>query len=236
MTDLYPYFSIQSPKGDSDKFVLQDTYYTIGRLPENDIPLSEDPNSRITRVKHCLLEREGGQWWVTDDSRNGIVVHYPNSAPEPVNCRTVALDPGCVIEIHGWKLEFHDPNPTAEPTRAPNRLKVTPDFVYKVSQATLFYQEGRVRSPIHPRPKVNLMLGYMAQRNLNQGEPVLCSYDELIEAVWGEDDSLGRTPADVNILARGIRILLEQNGSKTPKTQLETKKGQGYLLRISCEP
>lgn len=236
MTDLYPYLLIKSPSGESNKLVLQDTHYTIGRLPENNIVLPEGPDSRITRVKHCLLEREGGQWWIKDDSRNGIVVHYPNYPPEPVNCRTVPLDPGCVMEIHGWKLVFHDPNPTAEPSRGPNDIKLTPDFVYKVSQATLFYQEGKARSPLTPRTKVNQMLGYMAQRNLDQGEPVLCSYDELIEAVWGNDDDRGRLPADVNMLARDIRRLLEQNGSETAKTQLETKKGQGYILRISCEP
>ncbi|MCC5899428.1 MAG: FHA domain-containing protein [Phormidium sp. GEM2.Bin31] len=236
MTDLYPYLLVQSPKGDSDKFVLQDTNYTIGRLPENDIPLPEDPKSRITRVKHCLLERKEGQWCITDDSRNGIVVHYPNATPEPVNYRTVALDPGSIVDIHGWTLQFHDPHPTVGPTRGPNSIKVTPEFIYKVSQATLFYQEGRVRSPIKPRPKVNQMLGYMAQRNLDHGEPVLCSYDELLEALWDKNDSKTPMPEDLRILAREIRLLLEQNGSETPKTQLETKKGQGYILRISCEP
>ena len=50
MADLIPYLIIQSPSGEEKKLELRDTHYTIGRLSDNDISLSEDPNSLITRI------------------------------------------------------------------------------------------------------------------------------------------------------------------------------------------
>ncbi|MFP4219154.1 MAG: hypothetical protein ACLFQ7_17110 [Phormidium sp.] len=49
MVDLVPYLIIHSPSGQQTTFELRDIGYSIGRLPDNDIALIEDPDYQITQ-------------------------------------------------------------------------------------------------------------------------------------------------------------------------------------------
>jgi hypothetical protein len=245
MADLIPYLVIQSPSGEEKKLELSDTQYSIGRLPDNDISLSEDPNSLITRIKHCILSREAGQWLLTDNSTNGTIVQWGENREE-IHQKTIALKPESVILIHQWKITFFDPNATnkykSHLTKSSAQLAEKPletsRFIYKISQATLYHQVGEDRTAILCRPQVNAMLRYMAQKNLsNQGEPIVCEYQELISSVWGNGpDAEGRTALEVNGLARDIRKLLAEYSSTTDaEATLVTIRRMGYLLKIQSE-
>ena len=68
----------------------------------------------------------------------------------------------------------------------------------------------------------------MDQRNRRNGfVPVMCTYDELIEAVW-DDDAYGHTEADINRLVWELRKKIEMD-AKEPRF-LETVRGLGYRL------
>lgn len=243
MADLIPYLIIQSPSGEEKKLELRDTHYTIGRLSDNDISLSEDPNSLITRIKHCILYREAGQWLLTDNSTNGTIVQW-GETQEDIHQKTIALKPESVILIHQWQITFFDPNATNKYKTIGKSSKTSSDqplepseFIYKISQATLYHQTGTERTAIPCRPQVNVMLRYMAQKNLdNQGEPIVCEYQELISAVWGtESDAEGRTALEINGLARDIRKLFAEYSDKTDAELLVTVRRLGYLLKIQSE-
>ena len=239
MLAMLPFLNIQSPDGNSQRIDLRKTQYTIGRFPDNDIALPGGSDSPITRIEHCLLERETGRWYLIDKSTNGTVLKRGDQSQQVQDLpdRKVVLNRGDIICIHGWTLTFDDPNGTGEVGERGAKSLVRSPFVYKVTQAALYYQGDGTRTPIEPRPQVNKMLRYMAQRNLeNGGEPVICNYEELIHAVWSGEDAQERTNGDINGIAREIRKLFDEKpSSEDGKQFLETRKGEGYLLRIATE-
>jgi DNA-binding response OmpR family regulator len=69
----------------------------------------------------------------------------------------------------------------------------------------------------------------MAQRNqANNQQPVVCNYQELVEAVWG--DPFGHNNNEVTRLVWGIRNKVESDSGESKFIQ--TVQGRGYLLNI----
>jgi DNA-binding winged helix-turn-helix (wHTH) protein len=86
---------------------------------------------------------------------------------------------------------------------------------------------GAGRHEIHVRPQVHRLVGFMAERNAaSPGDPVLCTHDELMSAVWGDEpmhtstelarlfwelrralEPLGVTGVVVNERRRGYRLV-----------------------------
>ena len=241
MDDLLPYLSIQSPDGQSQRLILTETRYTIGRLPDcNDIALPENEGI-ITRVHHCILEREAEGWSVTDKSTNGTILEREGQAfpLAEQNGRKALMNSEDVIVIHHWRLTFVDPSrtkPIATPGQGSSLVVSTAaksSWLFKVSQETLFKVENGTREPIHVRPQVRKMVKHLVGRNLaNEQVPVLCTREELIGAVWGEE--FGSHDQDLDRLAMEIRRVLKQTADS--KQWLETVTGSGYILRIDGEP
>lgn len=245
MTNLIPYLIIHSPNGQQNTFELRDISYSIGRLPENKIALTEDPDHQITRIKHCILTRNKGQWIISDHSTNGTQVQVDQTLYDIHQTETV-LQPGAVIQIGPWRLTFHDPNTTQKSQRQTPSFPPLPvpsegKFIYKIAHVTLYYQSTDQRQPIDCRPQVNQMLSYMAQRNLDNGEPIVCSYQDLITAIWPNEDNdnsqeINHNSQEINGLAREIRKIFQQYSPETDPTDfLKTIRSFGYLLNISCE-
>lgn len=248
MGTLLPYLIIQAPDGGRKRIDLTKTRYTFGRLPDNnDIGLPEE-DGIITRIEHCTLERDLGCWILTDKSTNGTQIERGNMRREMQKLpdRKAPLSSDDVIHIHNWQITFHDPNQTnplkTQPRLLPKISAPVCPFVYAISQATLYRREVNQRTRLEVRPQVNKMLSYMAQKNVsNQGKPVLCTYGELYEPIWGNHgDSIGRAPGEINGLAREIRKVFTQSdtlaqNSITPEDLLRTVTGQGYILEIDCE-
>jgi pSer/pThr/pTyr-binding forkhead associated (FHA) protein len=71
-----PFLQWRAPDGQLSVLALEDgrARVMIGRAPECDVPLAEDPE--VSRT-HAVLERFGGEWTLIDDglSRNGSFVN-----------------------------------------------------------------------------------------------------------------------------------------------------------------
>jgi DNA-binding winged helix-turn-helix (wHTH) protein len=239
LSNLLPYLKITDPNGKTETIELTKTRYTIGRLPEcNDIALPETEGI-ITRVEHCILEREADGWWVKDKSTNGTIIERDQVQLQVQSClgRKNLIVSEDLIKINNWQLEFIDPNKTPAVILKPeiNLGNQSTNLVFNVSQLTLYKIEQGQRIPLELRPQLINMLEYLARKNLgNQNQPTVCTYDELINTIWkDENDRLSRTPLEVNGLAKDIRKIFTKNGGDS--SWLETKKTIGYILKITCE-
>jgi len=234
-----PFLRIESVDGQASTLDLsaEQERFAVGRLRElNDVALEPDPQLLVTRQAHCLIERDGGGWWVVDNgSVNGTFVRRGSAAPlEQVNGRMPLTD-GTVIQVLGqiteagepryWSITFNDPQRT-RPAMAAVRLNC---IEYDWPQARVYRVEGTLRSELPQlRPQEHKLIRYMAQRNqANGGVPVLCTFDELITALWG-DEAL-HTQDDVTRIVYALRQKIERDPG-TP-VLIETARGLGYRLR-----
>lgn len=228
-----PHLEICSPSGERTTIPLRAERVTIGRLQEfNDIALQPDPQQLVTRQVHCLIERDGGVWWVVDNgSVNGTFVQR-NEEVTMVQGRAPLAD-GDIVKVLGvlpeagepvyWELGFVDPLKTQVARIVQRRACLDYDWV----QASLLLVEGQKRTPIPLRPQEHKLIRYMAQRNATNGQvPVLCTHDELITAVWGEKTHHG--PEDLNHLIWELRRKIP--GDNTAKF-LDAERAMGYRLR-----
>ena len=228
---------VHGPDGQTFEVPLGHKRVTIGRLPEyNEVALQPDPEQRVTRHAHCIVEREDGAWWIKDnDSRNGVFLRQQGSAEaERVHGRA-SIANGDVICIVGrvtesgepvhWELTLRDPKQTQVIT--PTLLEVCLD--YNPVTGRLFRAQGSTRTEIVGLPdQARTLVDYMASRNRsNNDEPVLCTHDEIIRAIWGED--AGHTPGEVNRLVWDLRRRL----GVSPKSRelIENVPKRGYRLK-----
>src|SRR5262249_42349707 len=108
--------------------VLTGARLTVGRLPdENDVALAPDPQRLVSRVAHCVFEREGSGWLVADGGgvngtflrRGGRLDRVSGRVPlrdGDVVCVLAATD-----EDEGrryFELAFHSGAQDSEATRA----------------------------------------------------------------------------------------------------------------------
>lgn len=123
-----------------------------------------------------------------------------------------------------WELTLRDPMKT-------NRVVSGPSFVhleYDWVQAKLFRIKGSEREEISElRPQEHKLVRYMDQRNRKNGDaPVMCTFEDLIESIWG--DEIGRTRTEINHLVHGLRQKIESD--KNDPRFLQTVRGLGYRL------
>lgn len=234
MNDRLPHLEISGPDGQSLTVPLSQDRTTIGRLGEfNDVALEPDPQQLVTRQVHCVIERDGGVWWVLDNgSVNGTFVKRGDGI-EMVQGRAPLTD-GDVVRVLGrltdsgdpvyWNLAFVDPLKT-QPAGAVRRRAC---LEYDWLEAKLLLVDGAKRVPITLRPQEHKLVRYMAQRNASNGKvPVLCTHQELIAAVWGERTH--HASDDLNHLVWEIRKKVP-GGDEAPKF-LEAERSMGYRLR-----
>lgn len=233
MNNLLPYLKIKSLSGGENIFPLIKTQYSIGRLEEiNDIALPEE-DGIISRTEHCLLKKEGGQWYLIDNSTNGTIVQHDEEQiqlqelPE----RKYPIDTEDKIIIYKWIIEYIDPQKTNQ-TRLEFKNRAKTPLIINISEPCLYSIEQSQRQPIYLREQVEIMLVYMARKNLeNQGNPVICTYQELSYAIWNYDKL--KNNHDLANLAKEIRNIFEENGGD--REWLITRRNRGYILKIDCE-
>ena len=231
MIETFPLLQVRGPWGESFQIELNEQELAIGRSPqENDLALERDPQKLVTRVRHCILQRREGGWWVVDRSTNGTFLKRED---EMVQIRDVApLTDGDSILILGrlpsrgdpeyWELAFSD----REATQPVNEARY---LEYDWVQARLYRIVGRVHEEIEElRPQEHVLIRYMDRRNRENGYvPVMCSYDDLMDALW--EDDYGRTKDDVNHVVYRLRQKIEPNDSSEFQF-LQTVRGLGYRL------
>lgn len=244
MDSEYPFLEVQRPDGSEDVIKFEDIIkqqqykklVRIGRSKENDIVLP-DPDKKVSR-RHCLIEQNIGNWWVVDEgSANGTFVQRSgeqdfldvrNDGRLALADRDEILILGKLIEPDDcifWHLIFRDPNET----KKVQTFQYIDSLEYNFTQEKLFRKTSRNCEEIKLAPKERRLIHYMAQRNHDRNEPVICSYQELLQAIWLE--KYGHTNADVNHLIWSIRNKVEADSGE-PKF-LQTVKGSGYILYIN---
>lgn len=239
MVGLIPYLIIQSPNGTEETFELRDISYNIGRLPDNHIALTEDPDNEISRIKHCVITREEGLWMLCDYSTNGTEVELDGTR-EYIHNSKIPMQSEAVIHIGHWRLRFRDPNATQKSRRRANSSSPSPvavpsqgKFIYVVDHEALYYQspdQNLSRQYIKCRPQVQKMLQYMARKKRDQGNP-MATYEELKKFDPGILDSL-----QIHGLARELRNIFTKYSPTSDRNELlVTVSGEGYVLNIECE-
>ena len=230
-----PYLEITGPENQQFTCELTKERLSVGRLTDlNDIALEPAPQQLVTRMAHCSIERFSGGWWVVDNgSVNKTFLRIADSV-KIVEGRAPLSD-GDAILILGkltdegkpiyWELNFRDPMKTFRAEVAPHLAYLEYDWI----QARLYRVEGQNRSEINDlRPQEHKLVRYMDQRNRANGNvPVMCTYDELIKAIWGDED-FGHTENEINRLVWELRQKFEPD-QKEPRF-LETVRGLGYRL------
>jgi DNA-binding winged helix-turn-helix (wHTH) protein len=236
MSTTQPYIEVFGPDKQSFELTITKDRMTIGRVAQfNDIALPDDPQQLITRKAHCAIERDGGLWWVVDNgSVNRTFVRREGNL-ELVYGRALLTDGVSIcllgrMEENGtpryWELRFHDP----AGTRPASPQRIGAYLVYDWLQARLYRIVGTNRQEVRDlRPQEHKLIRYMDQRNrANDNIPVMCGYEELATAIWG--DETGHSDMEINHIVWELRKKLE-NDPKNPQF-LETVRGLGYRLAI----
>jgi hypothetical protein len=233
---LFPYFQVVGPNGENFRVEMKTDRITIGRYQEfNDIGLNPDPQKLVTRNVHCSVEHNRLGWWVVDNSVNRTFVRREKETEMVVVHARAMLQEGDCICILGkklgddrsvfWELTFHDPQGTT-----PNTSDELWEHAleYDWIQARLYRIEGRMRREISPfRPQEHKLIRYMDSRNRANGDiPVMCTYEELIKAVWGDEPQ--HTDSEVSHLVWTLRRKVEVD-YKNPR-YLKSVSGLGYRL------
>lgn len=231
---LLPFLEIRGPEGQDFTIQFTKDRVLIGRFREfNDVALEPDPQQLITRKGHCTVEWAADGWCIIDNGSVNKTFIKRQQALEIVIGRALIHD-GDTICILGklsigedpryWELVFHDPQRTQVADTGPRPTHLEYDWI----QAKLFRVEGSTRQEIRNlRPQEHKLIRYMDQRNRANGNaPVMCAYEELLTAIWGEEAL--HTEAEVNRLVWELRQKFEPNPNE-PQF-LETVRGLGYRL------
>jgi pSer/pThr/pTyr-binding forkhead associated (FHA) protein len=231
---LLPMFEVHGPNDETFAVELTKDRLTIGRFQDfNDIGLEPDPQQLITRKAHCVVEREADTWWVIDNGSVNRTFIRREGGVEVVYGRASIQD-GDAIRILGlltdngqplyWELVFRDPLKTQRVDEGSSTVTIEYDWI----QARLFRIEGTHREEIRNlRPQEHKLIRYMDQRNRANGQvAVMCSYEELITAIWG--DEINHVEAEVNHLVYELRQKIEPDPND-PRF-LQSVRGLGYRL------
>jgi Transcriptional regulatory protein, C terminal/FHA domain len=179
------------------RIALRGGRVTVGRLRgSNDIALEPDPQRLVTRVGHCALECDGAGWMVVDgDGVNGTFVRR-HGALERVR-GAMPLSDGdriCVLasvedgrrRFFELVIETHVDSQATLPALDTLQGRRAPCLRYDAETARLLLALGDGEVELALRPQAHRLVAYMAGRNARAGVVALCSHDELIRAVWGD--------------------------------------------------
>ena len=225
-----PYFEVKGPEGQNFRKEIEGSIFTIGRSASNHLTL-DDPQMLISRT-HCVVEKQQNTWQVMDNgSVNGtfrrrivngplesIRGKQPLASGESLCLLATLRDEGNALY---WELTLFDPAQTK------NAFQREPSLTYDWVQAKLFRRWGERSEEITLRPMEHKLIRFLSMRNQqNENVPMLCSSEELAEAIWGKEVGTHQ----VNHLVSGLRRKIELDPHE-PKL-LKSVKGVGYQLVI----
>ena len=229
-TVVMPYLILKTLNGDQTNFTISNEKLLIGRLPDiNDIALQPDPQSLVTRHMHCFIEIRNSTGWLMDNaSKNGTFL-IRNNMMQRISGEIKLQDNDCIMilgELNEnedpkyWQLTYIDPLATKD------IVNEQATIIYDWIQAKLIINRKGKQEVINSlTPLEHKLLRYMDQKNKqNNNVPVMCTYDELISAIW--DDIYSHTPNDVNHIVASLRKKIEKD-HKNP-VFLTNIRGLGY--------
>ncbi|BAY64672.1 hypothetical protein NIES22_47710 [Calothrix brevissima NIES-22] len=255
-----PKLYIKPPLGMSccipDIISIEKESITIGQSPNNDIII---PDKTITREKHCIIQRESNRWFVIDEkpSLNGTFLQKNLSQPEDVRIKgklplyhediillASSLLSNSENEDYYWKITFKDSS--LLPDTLPLQAFKLVSFTYKLHQQRLSCFYGREGREVHLTPKQRCLINYMVDQNRNSNTSVLCTYEELKQAIWQNNatehvnnDVIGIVHKINQAINQTLEQMLKQQNVDPQKIKtppfLENKPGEGYILHINLK-
>jgi FHA domain-containing protein len=215
---------------------------TVGRLPDlNTVALQPDPELFVSREAHCAFEREGPQWLVVDGgSVNGTYIRRAGTLEQVVERAELQDgDAVCVLAAFGaagerrfFELVFRAAGATQATRQAPTVGAGSQACLsYDLPAARLVLVDGAARHEIRLRPQGHRLVRHLAERNAaGEGGPVLCSHDELMHAVWGDEPL--HTRLELARLVWELRRELRRFGAEH---LVESERQRGYRLRTCAD-
>jgi len=225
---------VSGPAGaDRATFTLSGERVTVGRLAEvNDISLEPDPEHLVTRAEHCMFERTGDAWSIVDGGGvNGTFVRRGGQLRQ-VSGR-MPLRSGDVVCILAsiphqevpryFELAF-ETSADSQATRAAQAHDVEDCLSYDPEQARLVLVHEGEQHELHIRAQAHKLVRYMAER-----APSLCTHEELMHAVWGDEPMHSREE-----LAKLVWELRKELEPFDAGHLIENERRLGYRLR-TCQ-
>lgn len=232
---IYPYVEVRGPKNKTLKINIEKKRLIIGRLAgTNDVSLEPDPQKFVTRYMHCTIEEKDDLFWLVDNaSKNGTFLKRYNNIRR-VHGEVQLKNQDLILILakidskgkpEHWKIKFIDPQATEEAEIIKDEQYIEYDWV----QARLYLIIGSKQHEINGiSPQEHSLIRYMDQRNKNNNNvPVMCTYEELINAIWDEF-SQTHLKNDIIRLIWGLRKKIEPD-PQNPRF-LQNIKGMGYRL------
>ena len=104
-------------------------------------------------------------------------------------------------------------------------------WLYDEVEERLFRERDGAREQLPLSPQQHRLVSFMADRNhlAGDGKPVLCTREELITAVWGDEPDHG--PQDLAYLIHQLRARLGESCEDPPL--IVNERGRGYRLMLS---
>lgn len=242
---------IESPDGGRRTVELRTERVSVGRASPTsapDIVLEPDPQQWVSRI-HCVLEFRAGAWYASDNMtvngtllRRGATTRRLEDDARLAHGDTILIL--AAVDSSGgaryWRLTYVDPYVTSPATVVPSMPEDRPRVECDWVGARVFRRiDGQRTEVVGLRPKAYQLVRHMTGLSeRNHGAPVVCTYAELIAALWGEPHEWppGRsfTKEDVRDVVNDARARLEIDKSR-PRL-LETVRGTGYRLTAWVEP
>ena len=225
---------VSGPAGaDRATVALSGDRVTVGRLAEvNDISLEPDPEHLVTRAEHCVFERTGDAWSIADGGGvNGTFVRRGGQLRQVAG--RMPLRSGDVVCLlasiphQGDPLYFElafETSADSQATRAAQAHDLEDCLSYDPDEARLVLVHEGEQHELHIRAQAHKLVRYMAER-----APALCTHDELMHAVWGDEPMHSREE-----LAKLVWELRRELEPFDAGHLIENERRLGYRLR-TCQ-
>jgi FHA domain len=225
---------VSGPAGaDRATFTLSGERVTVGRLAAvNDISLEPDPEHLVTRAEHCVFERTGEAWSIVDGGGvNGTFVRRGGqlrqvSGRMPLRSGDVV----CVLasiphqEVPRYFELAFETSADSQATRAAQAHDLEDCLSYDPDEARLVLVHEGEQHELHIRAQAHKLVRYMAER-----APSLCTHEELMHAVWGDEPMHSREE-----LAKLVWELRKELEPFDAGHLIENERRLGYRLR-TCQ-
>jgi FHA domain len=225
---------VSSPAGAGPATVeLSGERVTVGRLADlNDISLEPDPEHLVSRAEHCAFERTGEAWSIADGGGvNGTFVRRGGQLKQVTGRMPLRSgDVVCVLasiphqeEPRYFELAF-ETSGDSQATRAARPQDTGDCLSYDADEARLVLVHEGERHELHIRAQAHKLVRYMSER-----APALCTHDELMHAVWGDEPMHSREE-----LAKLVWELRKELEPFDASHLIENERRLGYRLH-TCQ-
>lgn len=208
MSDVAMLLMVEGPWA-GKRFFIEDPMFLVGRDAQCDLVI---PDRQVSR-RHAVVSQEDDQFLLKDlDSKNGTFVNGQELSG------TYALQDGDEIQIAlCCKLAF-----VAAESTAPVILEESAEGLHMDLESKRVWVSGRELDPPLSLAQYRLLA------LLYQEPGRVFSRDQVVEAVWPEDDRDGISEQAIDALARRLR---ERLAEADPESQfIVTVRGHGFRL------